>query len=389
MGLISRTGWFNSGLAGMASIDSRRVLTMRNVFNFSAGPAMLPEEVLLQAQAEMLNWHNTGMSIMELGHRGPEFKQVAEQAEADLRELMAIPKEYQVFFLPGGATAQFAMVPLNLFGKKNAADYIDTGVWSKKAIAEASRYGTVNVAAKTQHQDHLAFIPHQNAWQTNPDAAYLHYTPNETIDGLEFHWVPQTGDVPLVADMTSTILSRPIDVTQYGIIYAGAQKNVGQAGITIVIIRNDLIQDPLPKTPTLYSYKLHAEHHSFYNTPPTYSWYIAGLVLAWMKRQGGVSAIYEKNKRNAAKLYAVLDQYQDFYLTKIMPENRSMMNVMFYLANENLTPVFLEQAEKAGLTNLRGHRVSGGVRASIYNAMPERGVDVLADFMHDFVKKNG
>ncbi len=362
---------------------------MRKVFNFSAGPAMLPEEVLLQAQAEMLDWNHTGMSIMELGHRGPEFKEVADQAEADIRELMSIPKNYQVFFLPGGATAQFAMVPLNLFGKNKTADYIDTGVWSKKAIAEASRYGTVNIAAKTQHQDHLAFIPHQNAWQINSDAAYLHYTPNETIDGLQFHWVPQTGNVPLVADMTSMILSQPIDVSQYGIIYAGAQKNIGQAGITVVIIRDDLIGDPLPHTPTLYSYKLHAEHHSFYNTPPTYSWYIAGLVLAWMKRQGGVSAIYEKNKRNAAKLYAVIDDNQDFYLCKIMPENRSMLNVMFYLANEQLTPVFLEQAEKLGLTNLRGHRVSGGVRASIYNGMPEKGVDILADFMRDFVKRNG
>jgi phosphoserine aminotransferase len=370
-------------------MDNRKDRKMRKIYNFSAGPAMLPEEVLLQAQKEMLDWNGTGMSIMELGHRGPEFKQVAEQAEADLRELMAIPKNYQVFFLPGGATAQFAMVPLNLFGKNKKADYIDTGVWSKKAIAEASRYGTVNVAAKTKHQDHLAFIPHQNAWTTSKDAAYLHYTPNETIDGLEFHWVPQTGDVPLVADMTSTILSQPIDVSQYGIIYAGAQKNVGQAGVTIVIIRDDLIGDPLPNTPTLYSYKLHAEHHSFYNTPPTYSWYIAGLVLSWMKRQGGVSAIYEKNKRNADKLYSVVDEHQDFYLCKIVPENRSMMNVMFYLANEALTPVFLEQAEKLGLTNLRGHRVSGGVRASIYNAMPEQGVDILAKFMREFVKKNG
>lgn len=265
---------------------------MRKVFNFSAGPAMLPEEVLLQAQAEMLDWNHTGMSIMELGHRGPEFQQVAHQAEMDLRELMNIPKGYQVFFLPGGATAQFAMVPLNLFSRTKTADYIDTGIWSKKAITEASRYGEVNVAAKTQHQDHLAYIPGQNEWFVNSNAAYLHYTPNETIDGLEFQWVPQTGNVPLVADMTSMILSRPIDVTQYGIIYAGAQKNIGQAGITIVIVRDDLIGEALPNTPTLYSYKLHAEHHSFYNTPPTYSWYMAGLVLAWMKKQGGAIRHY-------------------------------------------------------------------------------------------------
>jgi phosphoserine aminotransferase len=362
---------------------------MRKVFNFSAGPAMLPEEVLLQAQAEMLDWNGTGMSIMELGHRGPEFKSVAEQAEADLRELMSIPKHYHVFFLSGGATTQFAMVPLNLFGAKNAADYIDTGVWSKKAIAEASRYGDVNVAAKTAHQDHQAYIPGQETWLTNPNAAYLHYTPNETIDGLEFQWVPQTGNVPLVADMTSMILSRPIDVQQYGIIYAGAQKNIGQAGITVVIVREDLIQDALPNTPTLYSYKLHAEHHSFYNTPPTYSWYIAGLVLAWMKKMGGINYFYKLNQRKAATLYNIIEEYRDFYICRIRPDSRSMMNVMFYLKDEQLTPKFLDEATEAGLTNLRGHRVSGGVRASIYNAMPQEGVDKLAEFMKDFVKRNG
>lgn len=350
---------------------------------------MLPDEVLQQAQAEMLDWHGLGMSIMELGHRGPEFQEVAHQAEADLRELMEIPKNYHVLFLPGGASAQFAMVPLNLFGVKTTADYVDTGIWSKKAIAEASRYGAVNVAAHAEQRDHLAYIPHQDKWRLHDNAVYVHYTPNETIDGLEFQWVPQTGHVPLVADMTSMILSRPVDVTQYGVIYAGAQKNVGQAGITIVIIREDLIKDPLPNTPSLYSYKLHAEHHSFYNTPPTYSWYIAGLMLAWMKRHGGVKAFYELNQRKAKKLYSLIDDHKTFYVSKVHPECRSLMNVMFHLQDEKLTPLFLSEAEKVGLTNLRGHRVSGGVRASIYNAMPENGVDVLADFMRHFAKQHG
>lgn len=362
---------------------------MRQVFNFSAGPAMLPEEVLLQAQAEMLDWQGTGMSIMELGHRGPEFQRVADQAVQDIRDLMAIPKNYHVLFLAGGATTQFAMVPVNLFARSKKADYIDTGIWSKKAIAEASRYGTVNVAAKAEMKDNLAYIPTQESWSTSKDAAYLHYTPNETIDGLEFQWVPQTGEVPLVADMTSMILSRPVNVSDYGIIYAGAQKNVGQAGITIVIIRDDLVQEPLPQIPTLYSYKLHVENQSFYNTPPTYAWYISGLVLNWMKRHGGVKAFYEMNQRKAKKLYSIVDTHSDFYVSRIDPSCRSMMNIMFYLKDDKLTPLFLEQAEAQGLTNLRGHRVSGGVRASIYNAMPEQGVNVLAEFMLDFAKKHG
>jgi phosphoserine aminotransferase len=361
---------------------------MRKVFNFNAGPAMLPEEVMLQAQSEFLDWHGTGMSIMELGHRGPEFQAVASQTEADLRELMNIPKNYHVFFLPGGATAQFAMVPLNLFGKKKVADYVDTGVWSKKAIAEAARYGAVNVAAQTIHRDHLICVPPLEEWKLSVDAAYVHYTPNETIDGLEFQWVPNTGTVPLVADMSSMILSRPIDVNQYGVIYAGAQKNAGQAGITIVIVRDDLIQEPLPHTPSLYSYQLHKEHHSFYNTPPTYSWYITGLMLAWMKRHGGVDAFYERNKRKANTLYRVVDQYEHCYVSRIDPGSRSLMNVMFYLRNEALTPIFLQQATEVGLMNLRGHRVSGGVRASIYNAMPDEAVAKLADFMIDFAKRN-
>lgn len=362
---------------------------MRKVFNFNAGPAMLPEEVLLQAQKDMLDWNGTGMSLMELGHRGKEFQKLAEQSEADFRELMSIPKNYHVLFLAGGATTQFAMVPLNLFGEKMTADYVDTGIWSKKAMAEAGRYGKVNLAAKVEFEGNLAYIPPQSEWQLSKDAAYLHYTPNETIDGLEFQWVPQTGSVPLVADMTSMILSQPIDVSQYGIIYAGAQKNIGQAGLNVVIIRDDLIKDPLPFTPTLYNYRVMAENHSFYNTPPTYAWYIASLVFAWMKRHGGVSAFYERNKARAQKIYSVIDANKAFYLNKIRPDSRSMMNVMFYLHDEGLTPKFLEGAEKEGLMNLRGHRVSGGVRASIYNAMPDEGIDLLIAYMVDFVKRHG
>lgn len=361
---------------------------MRKVYNFSAGPGMLPEEVMLQAQAEFLDWHETGMSIMELGHRGPEFQAMAARAEADLRELMSIPKNYHVLFLTGGASAQFAMVPINLMGDRGKADYIDTGIWSKKAIDEAKRYGTVNVAANVKHRDGLLYIPEQSDWTLSADAAYVHYTPNETIDGLEFNWVPETGEIPLVADMSSMILSRPIDVSQYGLIYAGAQKNMGQAGITVVIIRDDLIREVPSWTPTLYKYALHAEHHSFYNTPPTYSWYIAGLMFAWLKRHGGVSAFYELNQRKAEKLYRFIDSHRDFYFCKIDPACRSMMNVVFNLREDRLMDSFLTEATQAGLTNLKGHRVVGGLRASIYNAMPESGVDALIAFMADFQKRS-
>lgn len=362
---------------------------MRKVYNFSAGPAMLPEEVLQKAQAEMLDWHGTGMSIMELGHRGSEFKEVAEQAEADLRDLMSIPKNYHVLFLPGGASAQFAMIPINLMANNKNADYIDTGIWSKKAIDEAKRYGEVNIAAHKIQQDHLHFIPHQKDWHLNENAAYVHYTPNETIEGIEFNWIPETKNIPLVADMSSMILSRPIDVSKYGLIYAGAQKNIGQAGITIVIVREDLVHDPLPGTPTLYTYKTHAEHHSFYNTPPTFSWYIAGLVFAWMKHHGGVKHFYEVNKRKAKKMYQFIDGHQEFYINNIHTECRSLMNIVFTLIDESLTETFLAKAHHEGLTNLKGHRIAGGCRASIYNAMPEEGVDALISFMDDFARKNG
>lgn len=362
---------------------------MRKVYNFSAGPGMLPEEVLLIAQREMLDWHGTGMSIMELGHRGVDFTHVAEQAEADLRELMAIPKHYHVLFLAGGASTQFAMVPLNLLSKHKKADYVDTGIWSKKAIDEAKRYGEINIAATLKERDQFLFIPHQQEWQLSNNADYVHYTPNETIEGVEFSWIPETGDVPLIADMSSMILSCPIDVERYGLIYAGAQKNIGQAGITIVIIRDDLIREPNFLTPTLYTYKVQVEHHSFYNTPPTYSWYIAGLVLDWMKRNGGVKHFYECNKRKAKKLYDFIDQHSDFYTSRIHPECRSMMNVVFNIQQSDLTQRFLDEAKNNGLRNLKGHRLAGGVRASIYNAMPEAGVDALIEFMREFERTTG
>ncbi len=363
---------------------------MRKVWNFNAGPAMLPEDVLLQAQKEMLDWHATGMSIMELGHRGPEFKIVAESAEADLRELMNIPENYHVLFLPGGASAQFAMVPINLFDeKKRKADYIDTGIWSKKAIAEAQRYGSIHIAASLNMTNNLLGVPSQETWSLTPDAKYVHYTPNETIEGVQFHWVPDTGDIPLVADMSSMILSEPIDVSKYGIIYAGAQKNIGQAGVTIIIVRDDLITEPLPGMPTLYSYKLEAENKSFYNTPPTYAWYIAGLVLAWVKKQGGVKAFGDLNKQKAQKLYHEIDCSQGFYHNPVQVESRSIMNVPFNLQTPELTQDFLDSATNAGLTNLKGHRLSGGVRASIYNAMPLEGVDDLIAFMQEFLRTRG
>lgn len=362
---------------------------MRKVYNFSAGPGMLPEEVLTQVQAELLDWHGTGMSIMELGHRGPEFQQVAEQAEADLRELMQVPANYRVLFLAGGATAQFSMVPLNLFCEERRADYVDTGIWSKKAIEEAGRHGKVNIAASLQQDGSRIFIPPQSDWHLDKKADYLHYTPNETIGGIEFNWIPELGDVPLVADMSSMILSRPIDVNRYGVIYAGAQKNLGQAGITLVIVRDDLIKTPLPGTPVLYSYQVEAEHKSFYNTPPTFSWYITGLVLAWMKKKGGVPYFDALNQRKAQRLYDCIDSSGGFYLNTLDKACRSRMNVIFNLKTDELTTRFLAEATQQGLTNLRGHRLSGGIRASIYNAMPEAGVDALIDFMQDFLKRSG
>ena len=360
---------------------------MSRVFNFSAGPAMLPQAVLEKAQQEMLDWHGSGMSVMEMSHRGKEFMSIAAQAEADLRELMGISDDYAVLFLQGGASSQFAMVPLNLLGNKKSADYINTGAWSKKAIAEAKRYCDVNVAASSE-ESKFTTVPAQNDWSLNPDAAYVHYTPNETIGGVEFPFVPDTGNVPLVADMSSTILSRPVDVSRYGVIYAGAQKNIGPAGLTVVIVRKDLMGNPSAGTPTMFDYQVQAENGSMYNTPPTYSWYLAGLVFAWVKEQGGLAKMAEMNKRKADKLYAAIDD-SGFYANPVDPASRSWMNVPFTLANPELDSVFLEESKEEGLTTLKGHRSVGGMRASIYNAMPEEGVNNLIAFMAEFERRHG
>lgn len=357
---------------------------MARVFNFSAGPAMVPEAVIQKARDEMLDWQGSGMSVMEMSHRGKEFMSIAEKAEADLRELMAIPSNYKVMFLQGGASSQFAMVPMNLLRGKSKADYINTGAWSKKAIAEAKRYCEVNIAAEGDGSN----VPAQDTLQLSADAAYLHFTPNETIGGVEFPYLPETGDVPLVADMSSTILSRPMDVSKYGVIYAGAQKNIGPAGLTVVIVRDDLIGKTIAGTPSIFSYQTHVDNDSMYNTPPTYAWYLAGLVFEWLKEKGGLTGMAAINERKAGKLYAAIDN-SDFYANPVTPDCRSLMNVPFTLANADLDATFLAEAKEIGLVTLKGHRSVGGMRASIYNAMPEAGVDALVAFMADFEKRNG
>ncbi len=357
------------------------------VYNFSAGPAVLPAAVLEQAREELLDWHGSGMSVMEMSHRGKQFMQIAAEAEADLRELMKIPANYKVLFLQGGASSQFAMVPINLLRGKTAADYIWTGAWGKKAIAEAKRYARVNVAASSE-EDGFNSIPERSGWNLEADAAYVHYTPNETIGGVEFHWIPDVGDVPLVADMSSTILSRPVDVSRFGVIYAGAQKNIGPAGLTVAIVREDLIGQPLDGQPAMFDYATHADNDSMYNTPPTYAWYLAGLVFKWLKEQGGLEAISVINHRKARLLYDCIDG-SDFYRNPVDVNSRSWMNVPFTLADPGLDGTFLDEAGEAGLVSLKGHRSVGGMRASIYNAMPEEGVQALVDFMRDFERRRG
>jgi phosphoserine aminotransferase len=356
---------------------------MTRVYNFSAGPAILPEAVMCQAREEMLDWQGSGMSVMEMSHRGKEFVSIAERAEADLRELLAIPDNYQVLFLQGGATTQFAMAPMNLLRGKKKSDYLCTGHWSKKAIAEGRRFCEVSVVASSEESG-FQQIPSQQSWHLDPEAAYFHYTPNETIAGVEFHWIPELEvNVPLVADMSSTLLSRPLDVSQFGVIYAGAQKNIGCAGLTVVIVRDDLLGQPVAGTPTMLDYKIHAEHGSMYNTPPTYAWYLAGLVFAWLKHQGGLVAMAEINRNKALALYQFIDS-SDFYTNPVEQPFRSRMNIPFILAEPKLDSVFLEQAKGVGLVNLKGHRSVGGMRASIYNAMPLEGVVALVEFMREF-----
>lgn len=360
---------------------------MARVHNFSAGPAVLPEEVLAQARDEMLDWHGSGMSVMEMSHRGKEFESIIAAAEADLRSLMAIPDAYEVLFLQGGATLQFAMVPMNLMGSSGRADYIHTGEWAKKAIGEAKKFGSVNVAATAEDRN-FSYVPKRAMWKLDPGAAYVHLTTNETIGGVEVHEVPDTGGVPIVADMSSHILSRVMDVSRYGLIYAGAQKNIGPAGLTIVIVRKDLIGRAPANTPTLLDYKVMADGDSMVNTPPTYGVYIAGLVFQWLKRIGGLAGMERVNRAKAVLLYDLIDG-SGFYTNPVAKEDRSLMNVPFRLRDEALDEKFLSEAKAHGLIQLKGHRSVGGMRASIYNAMPIEGVQALAAFMTDFARRYG
>jgi len=359
---------------------------MTKIYNFSAGPAVLPEEVLTQARYEMIDWHGSGMSVMEMSHRGKEFMSIAAEMESDFRELMAVPENYKVLFLQGGAHSQFSMVPMNLLRGKSRADYINTGIWSQKAIDEGKRYCNVNVAASSADRN-FTYAPQQDQWQLSKDAAYVHFTSNETIGGVEIFETPDVGDVPLVCDMSSHILSRPVDVSKYGVIYAGAQKNIGPAGLTIVIVRDDLIGQTMPGTPTMFDYKVHADHDSMYNTPPTYAMYIAGLVFKLVKAKGGLAAMEQANIAKSRLLYDYLDS-SAFYDSPIAVENRSRMNVPFTLKDKSLDDAFLKQAEQQGLLQLKGHKLVGGMRASIYNAMPIQGVHALVTFMQDFERAN-
>jgi len=359
---------------------------MTQVFNFSAGPAVLPKAVLQQAASEMLDWQGSGMSVMEMSHRGPEFISIYKQAEADLRELLAVPANYRILFMQGGGLGQNAIIPMNLLGRVRepaVIDFVHTGSWSGKSIKEAARYAQVNVAASSQAGG-FASVPLQETWQLTDGAAYLHVCTNETIDGVEYNFVPQVpGDVPLVADMSSHILSRQIDVSQYGVIFAGAQKNIGPAGLTLVIVREDLLEHALPICPSAFNWKNVAEHESMFNTPPTYAIYIAGLVFSHLKAQGGVAAMEARNIEKARLLYEALDR-DDFYANRVDESCRSRMNIPFYLRDESLNEQFLAGAKARGLLQLKGHKSVGGMRASIYNAMPIEGVQALVDYLNEF-----
>jgi phosphoserine aminotransferase len=348
----------------------------------------LPHEVLQQAQAELLDWRGSGMSVMEMSHRGKEFIGIAAQAEADLRELMAIPENYKVLFLQGGAHLQFSMIPLNLLRGKLSADYVNTGEWSKKAINEAKKFCHVNEAASGADKN-FTYVPDFKNWKLDKNSAYVHYVANETIGGVEFNWTPNTGDVPLVCDMSSNILSRPVDVWKYGLIYAGAQKNIGPAGVTVVIVRDDLIGHADPRLPTMLDYKIHADNDSMYNTPPTYGMYIAGLVFQWLKKNGGIGEMEKRNIAKAKVLYDAIDSSNGFYVCPVAKTDRSLMNVPFKTADAATDAEFLKQAEARGMLQLKGHKLAGGMRASIYNAMPLAGVQALSSFMGEFAQRKG
>lgn len=360
---------------------------MTRAYNFCAGPAALPQPVLSEAQKDLLNFKGKGLSVMEMSHRSADYVAIAEEAEQDLRDLLNIPANYKVLFLQGGASLQFAQIPMNLLRGRKSADYVNTGMWSTKAIAEAKKYCDVNVAASDEH-NRFRGVPAFDTWSLSSDAAYLHYTPNETIHGVQFNYIPEV-DVPLVADFSSSILSEPLDVSKFGLIYAGAQKNIGPAGIVVVIVREDLLGEVLPGTPTMLDYKVAADNGSMYNTPPTFAWYLAGLVFKWLKHLGGLEKMGEINRRKAARLYAAIDGSGGFYHNPVMLPYRSIMTVPFTLMDSSLEKTFLKDAEARGLLNLAGHRSVGGMRASLYNAVPEEGVDVLVDFMQDFQRKMG
>lgn len=358
---------------------------MKQIFNFSAGPAVLPKPVLERAQAEMLDWHGSGMSVMEMSHRGKEFTSILEKTEADLRQLLAIPSNYKVLFLQGGAIAENAIIPMNLLNGKSA-DYVVTGSWSKRSVQDAKAYGQINIAA-TAEAEGFTHVPAFSDWKLNQEAAYVHYCTNETINGVEFLDVPETAGVPIVADMSSHILSRPVDVSKYGVIYGGAQKNIGPAGLCLVIVREDLLEQASPLTPAVFHWKTQADNQSMINTPPTYSIYIAGLVFEWLLAQGGVEAIEKINIAKANLLYDYLDQ-TEFYSNPIQHAYRSRMNIPFRLRDEGLNEAFLKAADARGLLQLKGHRSVGGMRASIYNAMPIEGVQALVAFMQEFEKNH-
>lgn len=359
----------------------------QTVYNFGAGPAMLPHAVMQQARDEFFNWRGTGASVIEISHRSPEFEAMAAESEQDLRDLLSIPDDYDVLFLQGGATSQFAMVPLNLVPAGGTADYVRTGHWSDKAIADARRHCRVHVAAGEGSKTFTA-IPDPATWQLSTDPVYLYYTSNETIGGLEFHYTPDVGEIPLVSDMTSSFLSRPVDIARHGVIYAGAQKNFGPSGFLAVIIRKELIGHARPETPRLYDYKEFADSRSLINTPPTFSWYMAALTFKWIKGQGGVAAMERNAIRRSSRLYKAIDA-GGFYRNPIEPAHRSRMNVVFKLPDEKLDELFVKEAAATGLIALKGHRVVGGIRASLYNGMPDEGVDALIDFMIEFERRQG
>ena len=361
---------------------------MSRVWNFSAGPAALPQAVLERAQGELLDWNGSGASVMELSHRGKRFMEIAAQAEADLRELLAVPADYAVLFLQGGATQHFAQIPMNLANEGDTADYIVSGHWSEKAVGEAAFYVQAKVAASSKADDYRS-LPPREQWQLDPRAAYVHYTPNETIHGVEFHAIPEVGEVPLVADLSSNILSEPLDISRFGLLYAGAQKNIGPSGLVVMIVRRDLLQRATRPMAKIMRYAEHAANDSMLNTPNTWGWYLAGLTFQWLKQQGGVAAMGERNRAKAERLYGTIDGSGGFYRNPVRIEDRSRMNVPFTLHDEALDAIFLRESEAAGLHALKGHKAVGGMRASLYNAVPLEAVDALTAFMTDFAKRHG